>query len=70
MAGYRKGSKIHLEKLETDIAFDLDKLAGKLGSEDKKLVDRVFDKLNVIHDEYSSKWADIADKLDENSEKL
>lgn len=60
MAGYLIGSKKLLEKLETDIAFDLDKLASMAGPQGKAMVDRISEKMEMIHDEYSSKWAGMS----------
>lgn len=65
MAGYFKGSKKLLEKLETDIAFDLDKLASMAGPQGKAIADRINDKLELIHDEYSAKWAAMS-KVDQD----
>lgn len=65
MAGYHVGSKKLLEKLETDIAFDLDKLASLAGPQGKSIADRINDKLEMIHDEYSSKWANMS-KVDQD----
>lgn len=65
MAGYLIGSKKLLEKLETDIAFDLDKLAQMAGPQGKAFADRINDKLEMIHDEYSSKWANMS-KVDQD----
>lgn len=65
MAGYAMGSKKLLEKLETDIAFDLDKLASLAGPQGKAIADRINDKMELIHDEYSSKWANMG-KVDQD----
>ena len=65
MAGYLIGSKKLLEKLETDIAFDLDKLAAMAGPQGKAFADRINDKMEMIHDNYSSKWANMS-KVDQD----
>ena len=65
MAGYQIGSKKLLEKIETDIAFDIDKLASLAGPQGKAIADRINDKLEMIHDNYSSKWASMA-KVDQD----
>lgn len=59
MAGYHMGSKKLLEKLETDIAFDLDELATLAGPKGKAIADRINDKIELIHEGYSSKWANM-----------
>lgn len=59
MAEYRVGSKGLLEKLETDIAFEIDKLASLAGPQGKAIADRINDKMEIIHNEYSSKWANM-----------
>ena len=65
MAGYQIGSKNLLEKIETDIAFDLDKLAAMAGPQSKNIVDRICEKMEMIHDNYSAKWASMA-KVDQD----
>lgn len=65
MAGYLIGSKKLLEKIETDIAFDLDKLASLAGPQGKAIADRINDKLEMIHDNYSAKWAHMS-KVDQD----
>lgn len=55
MAGYVKGSKAYLEKLEMDIANDLQELSKNVSKNDKKRIDRIFKNLDIIHHEYSVK---------------
>ena len=59
MSGYQVGSIELLEKLEMDISYDLNELAKKAGPSGKRLAEQIFDKLGIIHDGYSSKWANM-----------
>ena len=65
MAGYQNGSKKLLEKIEMDIAFDIDKLAALAGPQGKAIADRICDKMELIHDNYSAKWASMT-KVDQD----